>query len=101
MLDLAGRLGVTRGGLTRIIDRLVERGWIERDRPGNNRREVYAVLTDQGRQVMADARAVYVRVLGDTLGACLDADDLRELGRISGKLLTALHEGVSCPTGAP
>src|SRR3954469_11524456 len=48
MLDLADRLGVTRGGLTRIIDRLVERGWVSRDRPEHNRREVYGVITDDG-----------------------------------------------------
>src|SRR6266511_1371892 len=37
MLDLATRLRVTAGGLTRIIDRLVERGWIERDRGAPHR----------------------------------------------------------------
>src|SRR5262249_12893633 len=45
LLKLAGMLGVTRGGLTRIVDRLAERGWIDRDRPASNRRQVYAVLT--------------------------------------------------------
>ena len=44
MLVLADRLGVTRGGLTRIVDRLVERGWVRRDRPAHNRREVYAAV---------------------------------------------------------
>src|SRR5262245_24721441 len=50
MLTLADLLGVTRGGLTRIVDRLVERGWVERDRPASNRREVHAVLTSDGRR---------------------------------------------------
>src|SRR4029453_1760877 len=48
MLALATRLRITPGGLTRIIDRLVDRGWIQRDRPADNRREVYATLPPAG-----------------------------------------------------
>ena len=55
MLTLAERLGVTRGGLTRIIDRLVGSGWVSRDRPEHNRREVYAVLTEDGARVVCQA----------------------------------------------
>ncbi|MFI6288107.1 MarR family winged helix-turn-helix transcriptional regulator [Streptomyces sp. NPDC051018] len=95
MQELADRLGVTPGGLTRIVDRLVSRGWIERDRPSSNRREVYAVLTYDGRRAMTRARAVYLRVLRETLGTHLDEPELAELGRISGKLLA----GLAGPTG--
>src|SRR5918995_6098263 len=56
MLDLADLLGVTRGGLTRIVDRLVARGWVERERPASNRREVYAVLTTEGRHAIERTR---------------------------------------------
>jgi DNA-binding MarR family transcriptional regulator len=71
MLALADMLGVTRGGLTRIVDRLVERGWIDRSRPPNNRREVYAVLTADGQRAIKHARAIYVGVLKQTLGTHL------------------------------
>ena len=79
MLTLADRLGVTRGGLTRIIDRLVERGWVDRDRPAHNRREVYAVITDDGERVVRQARPVYIRLLMETLGTHLDDAALHEL----------------------
>ncbi|MBL8926637.1 MAG: MarR family transcriptional regulator [Pseudonocardia sp.] len=79
MLALADRLGVTRGGLTRIIDRLVDRGWVSRDRPEHNRREVYAVITDEGARVVQHARAVYIRVLRQTLGTHLDDVALDDL----------------------
>ncbi len=65
------QLGVTRGGLTRIVDRLVERGWIERDRPASNGREVYAVLTADGQRAIKHARAIYVGILKQTLGTHL------------------------------
>ncbi|MEV6430658.1 MarR family transcriptional regulator [Nocardia sp. NPDC051463] len=90
MLDLADMLGVTRGGLTRIVDRLEERSWVERDRPASNRREVYAVLTAEGERAVVGARTVYSRVLRETLGTHLSSEELDELDRIAGKLRTAL-----------
>src|SRR5262249_25767990 len=36
MLDLAALLGLTQGGVTRLVDRLVGRGWVVREQmPGN------------------------------------------------------------------
>jgi DNA-binding MarR family transcriptional regulator len=92
MLVLAERLGVTRGGLTRIIDRLVERGWVSRDRPAHNRREVYAAVTDDGARVLRHARAVYIRTLTETLGAHLDDGALDDLAASMGKLRAGLAE---------
>jgi DNA-binding MarR family transcriptional regulator len=90
MLDLADRLHVTRGGLTRIIDRLVQRGWVDRDRPEHNRREVYAVITDDGTRVVQQARTVYIRLLMDTLGAHLDDAALEDVAANMAKLRGAL-----------
>lgn len=92
MLELADMLGVTRGGLTRIVDRLVERGWIERDRPASNRREVYAMLTADGQHAIERARAVYVSVLNETLGDHLSKPELDALARITDKLLGAFAD---------
>jgi DNA-binding MarR family transcriptional regulator len=99
MLKLADMLGVTRGGLTRIVDRLVERGWIDRDRPASNRREVYAVLTSDGQHAIEHARAIYLSVLQQILGAHLNKTELDELARITNKLLDAMADhGPRCPS---
>jgi DNA-binding MarR family transcriptional regulator len=92
MLELADQLGVTRGGLTGIIDRLIRRGWLERDRPEYNRREVYAVA-EQGHQARASAQATYIAVLGETIGTHLGERDVQELGRITCVLLRAMTSG--------
>ena len=92
MLKLADMLGVTRGGLTRIVDRLVERRWIERDRPASNRREVYAVLTSDGQHAVEHAGAVYLSVLKQTVGAHLCKAELDALARITSKVLGALAD---------
>jgi DNA-binding MarR family transcriptional regulator len=92
MLKLADMLGVTRGGLTRIVDRLVERGWVDRDRPASNRREVYAVLTPDGQNAIEHARTVYLSALQETLGTHLDTVELAELARVTDKLFGALAD---------
>jgi DNA-binding MarR family transcriptional regulator len=95
MLTLADRLGVTRGGLTKIIDRLVERGWVIRDRPAHNRREVHVLITDDGSRVLRQARPVYIRLLTQTLGAHLDDAALDDLAAAMGKLHQALTGNAS------
>jgi DNA-binding MarR family transcriptional regulator len=98
MADLAARLRVTPGGLTRIADRLAARGWIERDRPPGNRREVHVTLTQAGAAALLTARSAYSRVLRSTLARHLDDHDLETLGAISGKLLgrLAAEHGLHC-----
>jgi len=99
MLDLATRLRVTQGGLTRIIDRLVERGWIERDRPEKNRREVYATLTRTGTGAYRTARSVYSHVIEETFVRHLTEEELQALSDITHKLATGRSR--STPVGRP
>jgi DNA-binding MarR family transcriptional regulator len=102
MLDLAGRLRVSPGGLTRIIDRLAARGWVERHRPEDNRREVYVTLTSSGKTARRTAQLAYSQVIEKTVAAVLDKQELLALGRISHKLLGGLRpaqEGL-CPPPA-
>jgi DNA-binding MarR family transcriptional regulator len=87
MLDLSRRLALSPGGLTHLTGRLVERGWVERETPAANRREVYAVLTPAGNAALRSARATYLQVLRETLSRQLDTSELEALATITGKLL--------------
>ena len=93
MAELAGLLRVTPGGLTRIVDRTVERGWIQRDRPADNRREVYAVLMNAGRRLLRSARHTYSGVLQEMIAGQLAEADLPALLAVSQKLLDGLTPG--------
>ena len=93
MLELARLLRVSPGGLTRIVDRTVQGGWIRRDRPADNRREVYAVLTDEGRALLRSARPAYLGVLQEMIAGQLAGADLVALLDVSGKLLDRLRPG--------
>jgi DNA-binding MarR family transcriptional regulator len=90
MYELAGLLGVTPGGVTRIVDRLITRGWLTRDRPSRNRREVTVGFTAAGENAFATARTAYLAVLDETLAAHLTERELATLERITSKVLAAV-----------
>src|SRR3954465_11087122 len=47
-LGLAGRLVSRAPDITRLLDKLAERGWVERERPADNRRVVNIGITELG-----------------------------------------------------
>jgi DNA-binding MarR family transcriptional regulator len=77
-LDLAGRLVSRAPDITRLLDKLEERGLVERDRPADNRRIVCIGVTDAGiallRELQKPIRECHSRQLGH-----LPAKTLREL----------------------
>ena len=56
-LDLAGRLVSRAPDVTRLIDKLVERGLVDRERPANNRRVVNLGITESGLELLTDLAA--------------------------------------------
>ena len=59
MGELADRVLTSRSGLTRLVDRIVAAGYITRENCGQDRRVVYAVLTEAGRAARLQAWTVY------------------------------------------
>jgi DNA-binding MarR family transcriptional regulator len=60
MTELAARTLVSRSGLTRRLDRLVDSGLVERRNCPTDRRGVFAVLTDDGRRRLKQAAPIHV-----------------------------------------
>ncbi len=50
--DVQRRVLVSSGGITYLVDRLVDRGLVERQPCPEDRRAIYAALTDEGRQLL-------------------------------------------------
>ncbi|MFF2861526.1 MarR family winged helix-turn-helix transcriptional regulator [Streptomyces rubiginosohelvolus] len=74
MQELADRIGLGQSSVTRLVGRLESAGYAYKDTCDDDRRGVYAVITDEGRKHYQDARSTYA----DVLGAALDtasADD--------------------------
>jgi len=81
MGDLAEALVITRGGLTKLVDRLVKAGLLERTFCETDRRVSYATLCPAGRELLGEMRPVIVRELELAFSANLSvgqANDLRD-----------------------
>ena len=77
-LDLASRLISRAPDITRMIDKLEDRGLVNRERPPDNRRVVLVALTDVGRELLSTldqpVRDCHVRQLGH-----MEPDQMRQL----------------------
>jgi DNA-binding MarR family transcriptional regulator len=81
MGDLAEALVITRGGLTKLVDRLIKAGLLERTFCETDRRVSYATLLPAGRDLLDEMRPVVVAELKVAFAAKLsaaEADALRE-----------------------
>jgi DNA-binding MarR family transcriptional regulator len=88
MLRLADALATSPSGATRLVERLVRRGWVVREQPPDNRRQTDAVLTEDGHRALLErTRSAYHRALTDGFSALLTARELADLQRIGRKLL--------------
>jgi DNA-binding MarR family transcriptional regulator len=74
MAELASSLTVSRGGLTKLADRLEQAALIRREPAEDDGRGLYAVLTPAGDQMLKRMWPVYARVLRETFVAPI-ADD--------------------------
>ncbi|MFD4670743.1 MarR family winged helix-turn-helix transcriptional regulator [Lentzea sp. NPDC058450] len=88
MSELAELLEVSPSGMTRLVERLVARGWVTREQPADNRRLVIAVLTPEGEEMCLGTTApVYRASLAEEFTGLLNDRDLADLRRIGRKLL--------------
>lgn len=87
MGELAERLFLSRSGLTRLVDRLVRAGLLERTTCETDRRGSYARLTDEGRRRFDAARTTHLRGVREHFLSKLDGGDLDRLGEIWPRLL--------------
>jgi DNA-binding MarR family transcriptional regulator len=89
MSDLAERLTLSRGGITKLVDRLSGAGYIERVSCAEDRRSLQAELTPAGEQMLEEMRQVYASEVERYLGT-LSAED--------SELLASLLERVTQKT---
>ena len=81
MGDLAEALVITRGGLTKLVDRLVKAGLLERTFCETDRRVSYATLCPAGTDLLEEMRPVVIAELDVAFAAKLtaaEANTLRE-----------------------
>ena len=86
MSELADRLLLSRSGATRLIDRLVAEGLVERASCESDRRGQWAALTPAGYERLRRASPTHLRGVAEHFLDRLSADDLVELERMLGSV---------------
>ena len=84
--ELADALPITRSGVTRLINRLVRDGVVERRSCATDGRGNFVALTPQGEKVFRQAGRVHLRGIDHHLASFLTVDEMAELRRIMTKL---------------
>jgi DNA-binding MarR family transcriptional regulator len=77
---LAAREGVTQPGITRLVDRLEQRGWVTRETDPADGRAVLVTLTPAGQRVFERLRSEYRALVHEEM-ATLSDEDIHTLAR--------------------
>ena len=96
MSALSERTMLTRSGITRLVDGLVECGLIERVSCPSDARVSYARLTDSGYDKLRHAGCTHVASIERMFLAHFKPAELERLAELLGRLPGAGHDGGSC-----
>ena len=89
MTELANAAMLSSGGLTRLVGRLEERGFVRREQDTSDARSFHATLTDDGRARLAEARVTHDAIVRELFGARLAAGEVATMTRALERVLAA------------
>jgi DNA-binding MarR family transcriptional regulator len=98
MSALAEATMLTRSGITRLIDGLVDCGLIERVSCAKDARVSYAKLTDAGYEKLREAGCTHIAGIQRLFLEHFSAEEIDQLAGLLGRLPGATHTG-SCTVG--
>ena len=84
--EIAARRRLSRSGATRLVDRLVRDGLVERRECGDDGRGTVVLLTSQGRRTFSRAGRLHLDGIERHVGSRLTAPESRELQQLLEKL---------------
>jgi DNA-binding MarR family transcriptional regulator len=87
MSKLSTDIALTTGGVTRLVDRMVQSGLVERQNCPSDRRSVHVMLTPEGQATLGKAVAQHIDSIDRHLMAPLNAADRAALGKALAKLV--------------
>ncbi len=89
MSKLSADVALTTGGVTRLVDRMVEAGLVARQNCPSDRRSIHVVLTPEGQRVLDRAVAAHIDGIDRHLVAHLSNGDRAGLEKALRKVLDA------------
>ena len=93
MADLAAATFGSRSRTTHQITRMEKAGWVTRQKCEEDARGQWAILTDEGWELLVRAAPVHVESVRTHLLDVLGTDDFATLGQICKRVVAALPSG--------
>jgi DNA-binding MarR family transcriptional regulator len=87
MAELADSVLLSRSGVTRLVDRLEREGLIVRDTCTSDGRGCFAVLTDEGEELLSRARPTHLAGVRERFVSHFSEAELQQLGRFWERIL--------------
>lgn len=85
--ELAEKVYHSQSGTTRLVDRLVHEGLVERHNCDSDRRVIYARLTPSGVERHQNVSQIWGKLLENHFWSALNDQDRADLSRVSQKLM--------------
>lgn len=85
--DIAGLMDVSASNASRLIDKLVHKGWVDRQPSPHSKREVVIRLSREGRRMLRKISPEQQQVLGQCVERGLSAEELQQLNGLLEKFL--------------
>lgn len=95
MSEISESVLISQSGITRLVDRLVQRGLARREKAPHDRRGFFAVLTPKGRETVRRASVTHTADVRRRFLEQLSEDEQEVLGRVWERLLPGVAEAVS------
>ena len=92
MQELARRVLLSKSGLSQLFTRLERRGLVERRGDPENLRVTYAILTEDGREVLERALPAFREEIEERFAGHLDEEEVRVVRRAMRKVIRASGE---------
>jgi DNA-binding MarR family transcriptional regulator len=92
MQELSASVLLSKSGLSRLVDRMVEAGLVRRERCQDDRRGWFAVLTDEGRSALRRAAPVHLRGIQEHFARHLEPDEVEVLATALSRVVAAALE---------
>jgi DNA-binding MarR family transcriptional regulator len=89
MQELSASVLLSKSGLSRLVDRMVEAGLVRRERCQDDRRGWFAVLTDQGRSALRRAAPVHLRGIQEHFAQHLEPEEVQVLTTALARVVAA------------
>lgn len=85
-LEIGVRMIEATPGVTRLLDRLEEKGWVSRARCREDRRQVHCRITDAGLDLLTSLEP-HIDALDEEVSAVLSPDEMKTLGALLDRLI--------------